>query len=247
MAGRDLKRSHRFLERIMIDQIKPLLTAAQRVQRKLERLAYGERYMEKIFTRYYASNFWQDGQSVSGPGSNLEQTATIRRQLPSLCESYGIRTILDIPCGDFSWMKDVPLQITQYIGADIVSDLINTNNRLYADHCRSFMKLDAVKDDLPRVDLILNRDCFVHFSVNDVKAALQNFRRSGSSYLLTTTFVGRKHNISIGTGGWRPINLEASPFNLPPPIEIINEHCTQHGGKYRDKSLALWKLEHIVV
>ena len=231
----------------MIDQIRPLLAAVQRIQGKVERLAYGERYMEKIFTRYYASNFWQDTQSASGPGSNLEQTAAIRKRLPSLFESYGIRSVLDIPCGDFSWMKDVPLGIPQYIGADIVDDLINTNNVLYADPCRSFTKLDAVKDDLPRVDLIFCRDCFVHFSVNDVMAALRNFQRSGSSYLLTTTFVGRKHNISIETGGWRPINLEAPPFNLPPPIEIVNEHCTQHSGKYRDKSLALWELEHISV
>jgi SAM-dependent methyltransferase len=231
----------------MIDQPRPLRVAAQRIKGKVERLAYGERYMEKKFTKYYASNFWHDAQSLSGPGSNLEQTAVIRKQLPSLFESYGIRTVLDIPCGDFSWMKEVPLIISQYIGADIVDDLVNTNNAQYADRCRSFTKLDAVKDDLPCVDLILSRDCFVHFSVNDIMAALRNFQRSGSSYLLTTTFTDRKHNISIETGGWRPINLEAPPFNLPPPTQIVNEQCTQHGGRYRDKSLALWKLENIAV
>lgn len=133
----------------MIDQPRPLRVAAQRIKGKVERLAYGERYMEKKFTKYYASNFWHDAQSLSGPGSNLEQTAVIRKQLPSLFESYGIRTVLDIPCGDFSWMKDVPLIISQYIGADIVDDLVNTNNAQYADRCHSFTKLDAVKDDLP--------------------------------------------------------------------------------------------------
>lgn len=231
----------------MNDHIRLLLASARRIQGKLERLAYGERYMEKKFTKYYASNFWQGAQSVSGPGSDLEQTAMIRKRLPALFESYGIRTVLDIPCGDFSWMRDVPLGLSQYIGADIVDDLVNTNNALYADRCRSFMKLDAVKDHLPRVDLILSRDCLVHFSARDVIAALRNFQRSRSSYLLTTTFTGRRHNISIETGRWRPINLEAPPFNLLSPMEIINEHCTQGGGQYRDKSLALWKLEHIEV
>ena len=78
-------------------------------------------------------------------------------------------------------------------------------------------------------------------------AALRNFQRSRSSYLLTTTFTGRQHNITIETGRWRPINLEAPPFSLLSPIEIINEHCTQGGGQYSDKSLALWKLDHIEV
>lgn len=231
----------------MNDHIRPLLATARRIQGKLERLAYGERYMEKKFTKYYTSNFWQGAQSVSGPGSDLEQTAMIRKRLPTLFEGYGIRTVLDIPCGDFSWMKDVPLRLSQYIGADIVNDLVNTNNALYADRCRSFTKLDAVKDHLPRVDLILSRDCLVHFSASDVIAALRNFQRSRSSYLLTTTFTGRQHNISIETGRWRPINLEAPPFNLLSPMEIINEHCTQDGGRYSDKSLALWKLQHIEV
>jgi hypothetical protein len=231
----------------MNDHIRPFLATARRIQSKLERLAYGEHYMEKTFTKYYKSNFWQGAQSVSGPGSDLEQTAMIRRRLPELFERYGIRTVLDIPCGDFSWMKDVPLGHSHYIGADIVDDLVNTNNALYADRCRSFTKLDAVKDRLPRVDLILSRDCLIHFSARDVMAALRNFQRSRSSYLLTTTFTGRQHNITIETGRWRPINLEAPPFSLLSPIEIINEHCTQGGGQYSDKSLALWKLDHIEV
>lgn len=229
----------------MNDYIRPLLSTGRRIQGKLERLAYGERYMEKKFSGFYTSNFWQGAQSVSGPGSDPEQTAVIRKRLPGLFESYRIRTVLDIPCGDFSWMKDVPLKLSRYIGADIVDDLVSANSALYADHCRSFTKLNAAKDHLPQVDLILSRDCLVHFSARDIMAALRNFQRSRSSYLLTTTFTDRQHNISIETGRWRPINLEAPPFNLPPPMEIINEHCTQQGGRYSDKSLALWGLASI--
>jgi hypothetical protein len=229
------------------DHIRPLLAAARRIQGKVERLTYGQRYMEKKFTDYYRSNFWQGAQSVSGPGSDLEQTAVIRRRLPELFERYGIRSVLDIPCGDFSWMKDVPLGFSRYIGADIVDALVNTNSALYADACRSFTKLDAAKDNLPRVDLILSRDCLIHFSARDVKATLRNFQRSHSSYLLTTTFTDRRQNISIETGRWRPINLEAPPFNLSSPIETINENCTQDSGRYSDKSLALWRLEDIQV
>ena len=231
----------------MKDQVLPLLVWGKGIQRKLERLVCRERYMERVFTRYHMSNHWRDAQSVSGTGSNLEQTAEIRKELPSLFASYGIRAVLDIPCGDFCWMKDVPLGLSQYIGADIVDDLVNVNNTLYADRVHSFVKLDVTKDHLPRVDLILSRDCLVHFSLSDAIASLRNFRRSCSSYLLATTFTNQQHNIQIQTGGWRPINLEAPPFNLPRPLEVINEHCTQDDGKYPDKALALWKLEHIEV
>lgn len=226
-------------------QMQPLRIAAQRIQGKLERLAYGDRYMEKIFTKYYVSNFWKDSESASGPGSNLEQTAEIRKRLPLLLRQLGVASMLDIPCGDFLWMKDVPFELSSYIGADIVETLIDINNTLYGNPCRSFVKLDAVKDRIPPVDLIFNRDCLVHFSANDIVASLRNFRRSGSTYLLTTTFTGRRHNAPIETGGWRPVNLQAPPFNLPYPMKIINERCTQSG--YPDKSLALWKLEDINV
>ena len=36
--------------------------------------------------------------------------------------------------------------------------------------------------------MILCRDCLVHLTFDDARAALQNLRRSGSKYLLTTTF-----------------------------------------------------------
>ena len=36
--------------------------------------------------------------------------------------------MLDIPCGDFYWMKEVDLKDIEYIGADIVDELIKKNN-----------------------------------------------------------------------------------------------------------------------
>ena len=52
----------------------------------------------------YRNKAWQtetSNKSLSGPGSELAQTETIRQQLPGLLEALGIRTLLDIISGDF--------------------------------------------------------------------------------------------------------------------------------------------------
>jgi hypothetical protein len=51
--------------------------------------------------------------------------------MPVLVEELGVRTFLDIPCGDFYWMKEVKLGVELYIGADIVSEAIDSNASEY--------------------------------------------------------------------------------------------------------------------
>jgi hypothetical protein len=60
--------------------------------------------------------------------------------------------------------------------------------------------------------------------------------------LLTTTFPAAADNEDIVTGDWRVLNLECSPFDFPPPMELLNEGCTEAGGRFADKSLGLWRI-----
>jgi hypothetical protein len=74
-------------------------------------------------------------------------------------------------------------------------------------------------------------------------AALEQFRKSGAKWLLTTTFTDREDNVELYEGGiWRPINLEKPPYNLPKPERCINEGCTEGNNLFGDKSLGLWRL-----
>jgi hypothetical protein len=93
--------------------------------------------------------------------------------------------------------------------------------------------------------MIFSRDMTVHLSNRDALAAFRNFKRSKSEYLLTTTFTATETNEDILTGEWRPMNLQRPPFNFPDPLRLINEHCTEDGGKYTDKSLGLWRLKDL--
>ncbi len=56
---------------------------------------------QDIFRRFYRANYWGNKHSRSGGGSDLTQTAEVRKQLPSLLSEFDVRTMLDIPCGDW--------------------------------------------------------------------------------------------------------------------------------------------------
>jgi hypothetical protein len=197
-----------------------------------------------VFTRIYQGNLWGGRESVSGPGSDLVQTEQIRLALPGFLARRGVGRMLDIPCGDFNWMQHVDLDGVAYIGADVVSELVERNRRFEAPG-RSFAHLDLTKDPLPAVDLVFCRDCLVHLSFADIQAALENVAASDASYLLTTTFLDHEENRDISTGDWRPLNLCKPPFNLPAPLEVLSEACSQHNGRYRDKSLGLWRVADV--
>lgn len=191
-----------------------------------------------VFTHIYRTNRWGDPVSISGPGSNPENTAAILAAIPGILERYDVASILDIPCGDYAWMRHLPFD-GRYIGADVVPDIITRNRELYAAPSRRFEVLDLLVDALPRVDLILCRDCMVHLSNGQVRRGIARILASRSRLLLATHFPNCRRNKDIITGSWRPINLEIAPFRLPPPILMIDEPKSLHQGK----TLSLWKLD----
>ena len=215
------------------------------VYHKCTGLALSRKSTEDVFSDIYAGNKFRGRESISGPGSGLNQTRVLFTETPKLFNEFGIHSILDIPCGDFNWMQHVSLGAINYTGADIVSDLIQKNKQKYEHQNIRFCKLDLLKDKLPRADLILCRDCLVHLSFKDSFKALQNICASRSRYLLTTTFTGRHANHDIATGQWHSLNLEIAPFRLLPPVKIINEKNTEKGDAYKDKSLGLWRIADI--
>ena len=200
--------------------------------------------MQKIFEEFYSLSHWYDEESKSGPGSNLKQTIEIRRILPEVFNKFHIKRVLDLPCGDFNWMKEVDLNGTKYWGADIVTDVVGHNTKSYSSANRKFAWADITSTRLGEFDLVFCRDCMVHLSDDDVKKAIYNIKKSGSKYLMTTTFTDRT-NRDIETGGWRPINLQDLPFQFPSPLKIYNENCTEEGGIFNDKSLAIWRIRDL--
>jgi hypothetical protein len=204
---------------------------------------------EEVFTSIYNSKGWGGHQSVSGRGSDDDQTATIAQAIPGIITQFNIKSMLDIPCGDFHWMKNVELGAVKYIGSDIVAEIVTHNNTTYGSPKISFSQLDLIAGPLPQVDLVFCRDCLVHFSFAHITSALNSIVDSKSAYLATTSFNQRTQNDDIVTGNWRALNLRAAPFNLPKPLLEIDEKCTEGENQFADKTMSVWKvsdIEHII-
>lgn len=208
-----------------------------------------------IFQKIYRERGWHSGESVSGWGSELKNTERVIRELPGLLRRHGVASMLDLPCGDFNWMRHVDLAGIDYTGADIVPDLVGANQAAYGGTGRRFLTLNLLEDSLPNADLILCRDCLFHFSHADVFRALENCAASGARYLLTTTFLYRTYprNGNIQTGQWTPINLEMPPYELAPPQSLLIEGSTEgidYGPELgivpqADRCLGLWDMQAV--
>jgi len=176
---------------------------------------------ESVFTSIWKNNYWSDEESVSGPGSTLAYTETIRKKLPELFDQYAVKDVFDAPCGDLTWMKEV-FKDTQirYRGGDIVKGIIDMNKKLNTIDRISFMVFDITSQPFPKSDLWLCRDVFFHLSHKDIVNALRQFVKSDIPYFLTTTHKNLEHfaNTDILTGDFRLIDLFSAPYNFPKDV-----------------------------
>lgn len=200
---------------------------------------------QQRFARIFKDNRWGSEESASGVGSTLSQTLHLRPGLTYAFRKHNINRLVDAPCGDFNWMKEIVDQFDYYVGVDIVPELIERNNRLFRSTKVRFQQGDLVRDVLPLADAILCRDCLVHLSFADIWKTITLFKQSGSRFLATTTFTDDRTNRDIITGEWRPLNLMRAPFNFPAPEELINERCSERNGAYADKCVGIWRLDNI--
>lgn len=198
---------------------------------------------EERFTKIYQKHWWGRGtKSVSGTGSLEENTENLRKELHDFLLKYDVNTFLDAPCGDWNWLQTIKFPETvQYIGADIVKDLVEKNERDYSSDKITFQHLDITKDSLPKVDMWMCRDCLLHLSQELVFLVLENFVSSKSKYFLASCHPDAKFNKNIVTGRNAPINLLKPPYSLPDPIDQIVDYKPPRLRKH----LMLWTHQQI--
>ena len=193
---------------------------------------------EELFTSYYSNNRWDNIESLSGPGSTLEYTENIRKEIPELIKRINVKKIFDAPCGDYNWFREVQRsKNVNYIGGDIVEPMVRNNQELYKNDNTAFIKIDITIDRLPDADLWICRDCLLHFSYKDIFRTIRNFLKSDIRYLLTSTNTGCNKNTNIKTGESRLINLELPPFNFCTPLYSIDDWIED----YPVRKLSLWE------
>ena len=244
--------SRLFLARQNMSFLSLLLLVFSSPFRKLRR-EFDKRAISRVdslrdrFTLIYRRNAWGSKESVSGSGSTLAMTTSIRSLLPIIFEKFKIKSILDVPCGDFNWMKLVNLNCISYLGGDIVEPLVADLNRNFSSKSISFMQFDITIDSFPKSDLVLNRDCLFHLSNRDIQLTLSNFLKSESKYFLSTSYEngGKFTNTDIRSGDFRLIDLFDSPFCFPTNFHF--EIPEQGEGSLPPRKLYLWDRDQVSI
>jgi hypothetical protein len=211
--------------------------------------------LKEVFTSIYQNWGFGGNESRSGPGSSLDETEKIRNQIRKLVHEKNIKTVVDIPCGDFNWMKEIVYGFEKYTGGDIVPDVI-VDNQKYANQIINFIEFDLTEDvEIPEADLLIVRDVIGHLPLEKGKAAIENILKSKCKYLLSTTwynindpqyYTRHNENREVDIGRFYPVCLLSNPFNFPAPEFYFEEQITvaNHENGNR-KGLGFWNLEEI--
>ena len=223
-----------------MQRLKELISKSRRKSEERRRFRDGSR--EEVFSWIFKTNKWGCSDSVSGKGSDLIQSQRLRDGLPKLLQDLKVDSILDLPCGDMNWMKHLDLSPYQYIGADIVGELIDANRLAFPE--RQFAVLDICADSLPSADFLLSRDLLVHLCFADIDLALENVRRSSIRYLACTTFTEVHDNKDKLTGNHHRLNMLKPPFSWGEPLYLLPDGA-QAEPLREGKSLGVWEVANL--
>jgi hypothetical protein len=117
------------------------------------------------FSQVFKRNSWGGRQSKSGPGSEgafAQQKITL---IKDMMTGYGVSSILDFGCGDFSWMAEVAPGLGRYHGVDVVKKLTDKNTRRFGSPTISFQCLDLSDPAEQRLLAVKNADLLTCFDV----------------------------------------------------------------------------------
>jgi len=195
-----------------------------------------------IFSSIYKQGVWvhADSQrSVSGVGSDERVANRFKAQFEALLVNLDCGLLVDVGCGDWNWMKNVKLS-GNYIGIDIVKEVIEANRRCYESDRVLFQILDAVTMPVPTCDVAFCREVLFHLSFKDAKSVLKNLVKR-SKWILVTSDLDIWFNSDIQTGDFRSLNLLKHPFGLPHPHQMLNDDAISPGRR-----ICLWRSSDII-
>ena len=134
-----------------------------------------------------------------------------------------------------------------YVGCDVVTEMINHNKKLYEKNNIKFVVQNLLKDDLPRADMIIVRDLLVHLDNSDIRQCLNNIKKANFKYIAITNYPLLKSQLRDKFLGdkWRPINLNINPFNLPKSDYNLDDTSNVQDHD-KDKYLSIWLRENFI-
>ncbi|GMI42359.1 hypothetical protein TrCOL_g8862 [Triparma columacea] len=211
----------------------------------------GSEGYEDYFSQVYRYKVWSDRGKLgsdSGPGSNLEVTNGVRRAILDVLDTNTVSRIVDVPCGDMTWMVELLPVLKdrgiRYLGIDVVSHLVEEHTAAYTNGefkgTAEFRRLDLTKEELPDIfpgDLIICRHLMFHLPMHDNLQIIEKLGGSAANRLMLTTYLRADENerdfvLAMG----HKVNLFRPPYCIKDPSRLVFD-------EQEDMYTGIWDLD----
>jgi SAM-dependent methyltransferase len=189
---------------------------------------------KEVFSEIYAKNRWGGafGTFNSGSGSHPDVTESYASMLRSLIRAEKAKHIVDLGCGDFQVGSQIISPELDYVGCDIVPEVVNVNAARFANERVLFRLLDIVTDPLPEGDLCVIRQVFQHLSNAHISVVLEKAKQYPIVVITDEQVVGDTTDSNVDIcpyHGTRRVYGKGLKIEHPPfcaRIEILLEHSS---------------------
>lgn len=175
---------------------------------------------EEIFSQIYLEGRWgkdAQGEGTSGKGSHISNAKVYVVFLQDFLQKRGIKSVIDVGCGDWGLSQYIDWQGISYIGTDVVVHIIEKNKKQFATPSIQFICGDALREDLPAADLFICKDMMQHLTHQQILKLCEQLPKY--TYCLLTNDVDPLNLSSFNddlpeAGGERTLDLTWPPFSL---------------------------------
>jgi SAM-dependent methyltransferase len=205
-----------------------------------------------IFEGIYKGHTWGGSTSRSGPGSDPSATRKFRRFLERFLRDRNVKSVVDLGCGDWTSTRLINWSGVDYLGVDIVPDLVERNRKEFGRPGVRFAVSNFVDEALPPADLAICKEVLQHLPQGDVEKVLAKLSAYRMAILVNDDrweYIGglrtlwrprplAEANVDIDPGGYRPLRLRESPFNID--AELVSSYWNKSNMVQWHKEVLLW-------
>lgn len=204
-----------------------------------------------IFDDIYRRRLWSIGDDptaefYSGIGSYDPSIAEYVDLVKCLIKQLGMKSVIEIGCGDFAVASQYVGVCQTYTGIEVVKRLAERNKRTFGSDTVKFLWLDASKSKLPSSDFCIIRQVLQHLNNKDIAAIFENV---SSKHILVTEHLPAAANITsynadkkagggIRVPGGSGVFIDKPPFNQT--AEVILEKNVTSDIHSPDERLVTW-------
>jgi SAM-dependent methyltransferase len=171
--------------------------------------------VKQIFEEIYQTDAWSNG---SGPGSDPENAAQYLDFLRTLLNEHRIKRVLDVGCGDWRLYAGFDWNGVNYLGIDIVPNLI-ARNKHHSTSTISFQCASVFEIEISGFDLVILKDVLQHLPHSENLRVIERCR--AVPWMLITNDFTSEGNLDCIAGGYRALNLESYPYHYTPEKTLL--------------------------